>query len=167
MPDATCESWRPVVGMEGLYEVSDAGRVRSLPRQTASGVHGGGIRKLSLDTNGYLTVKLSRDGKPTNYRVHKLVTAAFLGPCPEGQEVRHWDGDHANAALTNLLYGTRAENMADQRRHGRSYWSDRTHCLRGHEYTPANTRWYKGRRFCKRCALLRCWKQRGKEVPAL
>lgn len=154
------ESWRAVVGLEGLYEVSDAGRVRNLRT-----LRRGGVMKLSVGTDGYLAVGLTRDGRQTTYRVHKLVAAAFIGPCPEGQEVRHWDGDRANAALSNLLYGTRAENIADQRRHGTSYWYDRTHCLRGHEYTPANTRWYKGRRFCKRCALLRCWKQRGKELP--
>lgn len=50
--------------------------------------------------------------------VHKLVMDAFVGPCPEGQEVLHDDNDTANNRLGNLRYGTRVENTADKFRHG-------------------------------------------------
>jgi len=50
--------------------------------------------------------------------VHRLVMEAFVGPCPEGQEVLHDDNDTANNRRTNLRYGTRVENTADKFRHG-------------------------------------------------
>jgi hypothetical protein len=50
--------------------------------------------------------------------VHDLVAAAFIGRKPMGLEVRHRDGNPANNAVSNLLYGTRAENMADAIAHG-------------------------------------------------
>lgn len=101
------EIWKPVVGHSG-YEASDQGRVRSLLR---------GIRILrpGLASNGYWTVALR--GRKTR-TVHSLVLEAFVGPRPEGMEVRHLDGNRLNACLSNLRYGTRVENAADSDRHG-------------------------------------------------
>jgi hypothetical protein len=50
--------------------------------------------------------------------VHTLVLNAFVGPRPAGHECRHLDGDPANNALTNLAWGTHAENYRDKVRHG-------------------------------------------------
>ncbi len=50
--------------------------------------------------------------------VHRLVLEAFVGPCPEGMECRHLDGDRTNNRLENLAWGTRKENTADSMRHG-------------------------------------------------
>ena len=52
--------------------------------------------------------------------VHALMLAAFVGPRPEGMVTRHSDGNPANNRLTNLCYGTPAENAADRIRHGRN-----------------------------------------------
>ncbi len=57
--------------------------------------------------------------------IHTLVLLAFVGPCPEGMECRHLDGTRTNCALANLCWGTRAENVADQRRHGVFNWGDK------------------------------------------
>lgn len=65
-----------------------------------------------------VVVNLRRDGKPRPFAVHALVLEAFVGPRPEGMECRHLDGDPTNNALANLAWGTRAENIADKRRHG-------------------------------------------------
>ena len=112
------ELWQPVVGYEGLYEVSDQGRVRSLPRFRAGRSYGGRLLKPCMDSRGYLLARLSRNGHTTTVTVHKLVAAAFLGPCPKGQVVRHGvNGVHDNSPA-NLSYGTQADNINDKRRDG-------------------------------------------------
>ena len=71
------EVWLPVVGYEGLYEVSDQGRVRSLDRTVAHNLGAQAFRRIKGRTlspgrasNGYLTVMLSRDGKKRSFTLH-------------------------------------------------------------------------------------------------
>ena len=148
--------WRDVVGYEGLYEVSGEGQVRSRPRNTTSGK----VLKISFgkcnnnDGTRYGAVGLYREGKATTTRVHQIVAKAFIGPCPDGLEVRHLDGDYKNNHYTNLKYGTRQENAHDTIAHGR--WGmgqkKKTHCAKGHPFDDENTRITKsGSRSCKEC----------------
>jgi hypothetical protein len=66
-------------------------------------------------------VVLVVDGKHLTRLVHRLVAAAFHGPQPfAGAEVRHLDGDPRNNRASNLAWGSKAENMLDMIRHGRS-----------------------------------------------
>jgi hypothetical protein len=116
--------WRPVVGYEGRYEVSDDGQVRSFG--PATGQHGGGARGQRLlkfwphRKAGYPMVTLYRAGQPRVSRtVHSLVLAAFVGPRPPGLQTRHLNGVATDCRLTNLVYGTQSENEADKVRHGR------------------------------------------------
>lgn len=118
------EEWKPIVGYEGYYEVSNHGNVRGCERWV-DGCRGGGLRlrkqrplRHNLSDQGYLIVRLSKHRIGKTYAVHRLVAAAFLGPRPEGQEIRHLDGSRINARLDNLAYGTRTENVADSKRHG-------------------------------------------------
>jgi NUMOD4 motif/HNH endonuclease len=136
MDDATAERWLPVAGYEGLYEVSDLGRVRSVRRSSTSGR----ILKPWTDSNGRRCVKLSKGSVEKTKRIHQLEARAFLGPCPEGHETRHLDDDHGNDVLSNLAYGTSTQNKDDMVRNGRHYEAARTHCDHGHEYTRASTR---------------------------
>lgn len=145
---APLEQWRPVVGYEGLYEVSDLGRVRSLPRY---GTIGKLLKPGTAKRGGYLYVNLCRDGRPLNRTIHVLVAEAFLGPRPEGFDVRHLDGNRLNCARANLAYGTRSENNLDAVRHGTHNKASKTCCPKGHPYDKANTRVYAGRRFCRTC----------------
>jgi hypothetical protein len=67
---------------------------------------------------GYPRVTMQRGGN-TFYRfAHQMVAEAFLGPRPDGQEVRHKDGVRPNPSLFNIEYGTRAQNIADCKIHG-------------------------------------------------
>lgn len=66
--------------------------------------------KPGIASNGYPTVSLGRGNTRT---VHSLVAAAFLGPCPTGQEIRHRDGNRQNPCSDNLHYGTRTQNIMD------------------------------------------------------
>lgn len=170
MDDFTHERWLPVVGWEDLYEVSDLGRVRSLRhRGIANPNHwyGGKILKPQLvNDQGHLCVTLSRPGvHQKKALVHRLVMAAFAGPCPEGQEVRHLDGDPSDNRLIRLTYGTRQENMLDINDYGIHYNRAKTHCKWGHEFTPENTRYDKrGYRWCRKCGAraMREWYQKKK-----
>ena len=133
MIDDASEHWRPVLGYEGLYEVSDRGHVRSLDRQiiiempggykTASGptvrTYRGKTLKWWPGTDGYPQVTLSRPGAHRHFRVHILVLEAFAGPCPPGQEARHGPAGKADPSLANLRgWGTRQENIMDRVRDG-------------------------------------------------
>lgn len=102
------ERWEPVIGYSGWYEVSDYGRVRRI--RAGPGTFIGRIRKLNADSGGYLHLELHRDGNRRNHLVHRLVIAAFIGPCPRDKEVNHRDGIKANNYLKNLEYVTRQEN---------------------------------------------------------
>lgn len=151
MEDVT-ERWLPVVGWEGLYEVSDLGHVRSLARRTPGGIRGGRTLRLAVARNGYLCVSLWKLGVGTTRTVHTLVTEAFIGPRPEGHQVRHLDGNRAHPELSNLAYGTPAENSADMKVHGTNRNAAKTVCRHGHEYTPANTKVRAdGGRVCREC----------------
>lgn len=72
-------------------------------------------------------------------RVHQLVAAAFIGPAPHGTEVRHKDGHRGNNVPSNLEHGSSSDNTLDAVRHGTHNMARKTHCLRGHEFTPENT----------------------------
>ena len=103
------ELWRPVVGYEGLYEVSDWGRVKSLNyRRTGKE----GILKSWPDDEGYLQVNLFKKGKRETNKVHIFVMRAFNGECPEGYEVDHIDWNPENNMLDNLSYQPKGVNRA-------------------------------------------------------
>ena len=115
------ERWLPVVGYEGLYDVSDLGRVRNS--------HTGRVMAPSR-SGAYLGVKLCRDGAVTRHRIHRLVGEAFLGPLPPGMVTRHGPGRMLDNRLANLSYGTRRQNTHDQVRDG-TMWRGREHvCAR-------------------------------------
>ena len=121
------EQWRPVVGYEGLYEVSDHGRVRSLDRLVVcvTGVQRvipGRLMRFKPPIkkyNPYYQVGLTRDGKQKYYAIHVLVLSAFVGPRPSNlMWGRHLDGSPLNNHASNLAWGTAKENSADSIRHG-------------------------------------------------
>lgn len=142
------ETWRPIAGWVGLYEVSSDGRVRSLPRPGCKGR----VLRFGTTGNGYLTATFSANGKREARTVHRIVAEAFIGPKPDGMQTCHNDGDKTNNAASNLRYATQSENERDKLRHGTHYLANRTHCPAGHEYTPENTRVHTGGgRSCKTC----------------
>ena len=113
------EEWRPVTGWENLYQVSDQGRVRSLPRisQCSNGTRRRYPGKLLTPTSDghYYGVLLHDIPRRKRVPVHTLVAQAFLGPCPEGQEVRHGPGGKLDNRLVNLSYGTRRQNNTEDK----------------------------------------------------
>lgn len=107
------EHWKPVFGFESLYEVSDFGRVRSIPHfvKTGCGERLTAPKILSLQkcTNGYLVVSLGRKHK--HELVHRLVACAFISPPPfENAEVNHKNRNKSDNRVTNLEWVTPSEN---------------------------------------------------------
>jgi|SRR5712664_341592 len=153
------EMWLPVPGWEGLYEVSNFGNIRSLPREAMTGRAGiklrqGRVLKPGTYKDGHKHVTLSRNGNTKCYQVHKLVLLAFVGPCPEGLQVRHLNGIPDDNHLENLVYGTPKENMKDRdEEHGKNHNLNKTHCPQEHEYDEENTYVVPttGVRQCKAC----------------
>jgi hypothetical protein len=126
------EIWKQVIGHEGLYEVSNHGRVRSVERLVSCGTKTIFKRRFTSQImspgimKGRLNVCLTNNKKRTMKYVHQLVAESFIGPRPIGKEVCHFDGNGYNNNLSNLRYDTRRENMKDCVRHGTHKSPDNT-----------------------------------------
>jgi hypothetical protein len=131
-----------VPGFEGLYEASTLGRVRSLDRVDAAGRDiKGRVLKPGVLKSGRLQVTLCKDGVNHQMKVHQVIALAFHGPCPEGQETRHWpDRDVTNNRPENLCYGTKRDNFLDSAEHGTHKELRKTHCPRNHPLEAPNLR---------------------------
>jgi len=141
------ERWLPVPvpGFERYYEVSDLGRIRSLDRMVPTRGAGmrlspGRILKGGTYKDGHKHLVLSAEGRRHASTVHRLVMLAFVGPRPEGMEIRHLNGIPDDNRVTNLAYGTALENAEDRDdRHGTNHELNVTECPQGHKYTEAST----------------------------
>lgn len=142
----TMEHWKPVVGYEGAYEVSDTGVVRSLDRTTPHAFIGEHTRHGKTitprpTTRGHWAVRLFRGGRSKQYLVHRLVLEAFVGPCPPGCVLGlHRDDNPLNNTPANLYWGTHADNARDRLRNGRYPNARKTVCKYGHSLTGDNVR---------------------------
>lgn len=164
------EEWRDIPGYEGYYQASDQGNIRSLARVVpwrdglVSRRAGQVLKPMADKKLNYPKVGLYVLGRRKMVQVHKLILVAFAGPTPEGMEICHNDGNPWNNRLENLRFGTSADNAQDRLRHGTNYNANKTHCIRGHEFTPENTRFHKrrGSRICVRCKLMKTeqWRAR-------
>lgn len=159
------ERWRPVVGWEGLYEVSDLGRVRTchrvITRRNGTTFTVAQCIRTPQRNNtrrgNHRHVTLSRDGESITRAIHIMVLEAFVGPRPsKDMQALHWDDDGSNNALVNLRWGTASDNRYDSVRNGKHYQANQTHCKWGHEFTPENTKWRPtGGRDCRICSRAR------------
>lgn len=107
----------PVPGFPG-YFITREGRLYSFRSFSGRIIDEARELRPRAQKSGHLLASLQRDGKSHRVFVHRLVLEAFVGPCPPGHETLHLDGNPTNNNLENLRWGTRLENMADQRRHG-------------------------------------------------
>ena len=125
------ETWKDIAGYEGLYQVSDLGRVKSLRRVVEcknrwGGTHARVFEEMIMKPvvcnkrwSRHVKVHLTSNGIPRPFLVHRLVLSAFVGPCPDGMEGCHDpDPDPANNALSNLRWDTHANNNRDKAKHG-------------------------------------------------
>jgi hypothetical protein len=109
------ELWLPIAGYEGLYEVSNFGRVKSFKKARTAILKGGPgtcpMRYRRVTLRGH-------DGLADCRYIHIVVLETFRGPRPMGMWALHKDGNVENCALSNLYWGTPKENTSDRIRHG-------------------------------------------------
>jgi hypothetical protein len=102
--------WKPVVGYEDAYEVSDCGEVRSVDRIDSAGRKlKGRVLKQYKAPNGYMFTSVCANGKKGTRTVHSLMAEAFLGD-PGDMWVNHKNGVKTDNSLENLEYVTPGEN---------------------------------------------------------
>lgn len=110
------EVWKDIVDYEGLYQVSNLGRVKSLFRYKR-------ILKPQKDIHGYLKVGLYKNGKCKLFNIHKLVANAFIENHKNYKYVNHKDENKTNNRVENLefcsfyynlIYGTRVQRIAEK-----------------------------------------------------
>lgn len=110
------EEWRDIKGFEGLYQVSNMGRVKSMSRSVRANTCGVRILPEKIlregeSNSGYMLVVLCKEGKHHNKMVHRLVAEAFI-PNPQNYaEVNHKDENKLNNNLNNLEWCNRAYNV--------------------------------------------------------
>lgn len=102
--------WRGVPGFETIYMISNEGHIRN--RSTGRLLFG------ERDKDGYRSVNLSRHGKTFKRRVNRLVCEAFHGPCPDGHQAAHLDGNNRLDTAANLAWKTPSQNNQDKAAHG-------------------------------------------------
>lgn len=127
------EVWRQIPGWEDYYEISDAGRVRSLDRKVhrQGGVYmrlKGKVLVSAKTPGGYWQVVLSQDGLHVNYSIHRGVLIAFISECPAGMVGCHNDGNQSNNSLSNLRWDTQSNNLLDKGAHGNGQFGESNPC---------------------------------------
>lgn len=113
------ENWQPIIGYEDLYEASNLGNIKSIPRERTP--KGERVLKPAPTSKGYLTVNLYSGVSPKvskSFLVHRLVAQAFHKNPNNYRYVCHKDGDKLNNQSENLYWGTAQMNEADKVRHG-------------------------------------------------
>ena len=109
------EEWRDVVGYEGLYQVSNRGRVRSYDRTVPHGVGKRVVRhrimKQYINDCGYCQVRLNKNHVSKNKRVHRLVAEAFISNPRHLKQVNHIDLDKTNNHVENLEWCSQKKNL--------------------------------------------------------
>lgn len=106
------EIWKDIVGYEGLYQVSNLGRIRSLDRYDRLGrFHKGKIRASKDNGKGYLVLPLKHNGVQKMISVHRTVAMAFIDNPNELPEVNHIDGNKTNNHSSNLEWCDRSANI--------------------------------------------------------
>jgi hypothetical protein len=145
------EAWKPVVGYEGIYSVSDAGRVRrDAPGQ---GARPGAVLRPSTMKSGYKQVTLYLNGLVSTRRIHRLMAEAFLGPCPQGMEACHENDIPHDNRISNIRWDTHKGNCSDRAGRRRKPRKPRTVCKNGlHDMSTDNTGIsHRGSRYCVAC----------------
>lgn len=122
------EIWKDIPGLEGFYQASSDGRIRSVAREVATIRNGRPATRISPSKvlkphlnearGGYYSVKISVGNRALTKAVHPLVCAAFHGPKPEGMLVAHNNGISTDNRKDNLRWDTVKANHADKARHG-------------------------------------------------
>ena len=112
-----CEIWKDIPNYEGLYKVSNLGRIKSVPHIIKANKYGGTritkeyIKKTNVGWHGYVWVSLSKNGKGKTHSVHSIVARAFINNSSGLKYINHIDGNKQNNNVNNLEWCTAHENQ--------------------------------------------------------
>lgn len=134
------EIWKDIPNFEGLYQVSNQGRVKSLARYVNHGSRQIFVKERILKTrknkNGYLAVYPCKNGKYKPMDIHRIVGVVFIdNPCGYG-DINHKDGNKQNNFVENLEWCTRSSNIKHAYdKLGHRHWKRKVICIEtGVEY---------------------------------
>lgn len=157
------EVWKTYPRNEA-YEASNMGRVRSIDRYIyrKDGIKSfvkGSVLKPHRDKAGRVRVAICDGDRGRTTQVSIIVAETFIGLRADNAEVvRHLNDDPSDNRVENLAFGTQAQNAADRVKNGKDHNKNKTHCKRGHAFTPFNiVDEGGGNRSCKACRRARSY----------
>jgi hypothetical protein len=122
------EIWKDIPNYEGMYQVSNFGRVKSLPKEWSSGVntlrkHNGKILKPVVNSAGYLILGLYKNEIRKTFQIHQLVAITFLNHMPNGRKivVDHINANKLDNNIKNLQILTFRENLSKDKKGSSKY----------------------------------------------
>jgi len=123
------EIWKDIKGYEGIYQISNLGKVKSLKRYKKNKsklqlVNEKILSNYTNSKNGYVYVYLCKDGNYKNVRLHKLVAQTFIENPMNYKYINHINGDKTNNNVNNLEWCTQSYNVIDSRKRNGSYDND-------------------------------------------
>lgn len=127
------ETWKDIPGYETYYQASTLGRIKSLSRKSARGfLLKEKIIKGSPNTDGYLQLRLYKEGVKTVYRVHRLIALTFIPNTENKPRINHRDNDRTNNMLINLEWATHQEDIDHKCKQNRqNRWKTHKHPMLG------------------------------------
>lgn len=120
-PDLPNEEWKDVVGFEGIYKVSNLGRIRSM----GYGGKSGKILANHIDKGGYQKIRLTKNGSSYSFLVHRLVAQAWIPNPNDYKTVNHKDFNTQNNRVENLEWMSQWQNNEYSRKAGHYHYSEK------------------------------------------
>lgn len=129
------EIWKDIQGYEGLYQVSNLGRIKSIPHLIKANKDGGKritegkILSQNKGWHNYMWVALCKEGKTKTFSVHRLVAIAFIKNLNNYPAVNHKDGNKSNNNESNLEWVSNSENQLHASKNGLFKRTKRVKCI--------------------------------------
>ena len=129
------EIWKDIPGYEGIYQISNNGKIKSIPHVIKANQNGGMrvtkeyVKTTYVGWHGYVWVSLCKNGKSKTYSIHRLVALTFIENPNKFPAVNHIDGNKENNCIENLEWCTIHENQMHASKNGLLPKSKKVMCM--------------------------------------